>query len=89
MTDLPPEAHKLFLLGRERLELTGVQEVCAFDEETLSLATTLGRLTVKGERMKISVFHRETGDFCAEGKFHAFAYSSKQQKGGRIARLFR
>ncbi len=80
--------HTFSLIDRARLNLTGVREVRAFDEETLLLDTVAGRLTVKGEQLKISAFHRETGDFCAEGKFHAFAYASKTKNRG-LSALFR
>ncbi len=89
MAEIQTERHDLSLNGRAELNLTGVRDVCAFDTETLLLDTVMGRLTVKGEGLKITAFHHETGDFSATGKFHALAYSSTRKEGSRLGRLFR
>ena len=43
-----PTPHKLTLNDRKNLILTGAAEVLSFDENTVSLKTGLGILTIKG-----------------------------------------
>ena len=41
---LPVRAHALELSGRERLSISGVEDVAAFDESTIVLSTSQGEL---------------------------------------------
>ncbi len=75
--------------GRKRLNVSGVKEVCAFDDETIVVDTVLGRMTIKGENMHIENFNSEAGDLAVSGKFHAAVYMSDAQNGGFFSRLFR
>ena len=45
---LPALPHGLRLEGRERLSITGVQDVSGFDECTVLLETGLGELCIRG-----------------------------------------
>lgn len=76
--------------GRKRLNVSGVKQVNSFDEETILLDTALGRMTVKGENMKIESFNTDTGDLTAVGTVHAVVYmAGRDSGGGFISRLFR
>ena len=44
--------HKLTLTERKTLTLTGVTDVISFDENTVLLTTTLGRLEIQGESLR-------------------------------------
>lgn len=76
--------------SRKRLNVSGVKQVNSFDEETILLDTALGRMTVKGENMKIESFNTDTGDLTAAGTVHAVVYmAGRDFGGGFISRLFR
>ena len=76
--------------SRKKLNISGVKQVVSFDDETLLLETELGRMTVKGENLKIESFDTSTGDLLATGTVHAVVYMAGENTGGGfISRLFR
>ncbi len=76
--------------NRKKLNISGVKQVVSFDDETVLLETGLGRMTVKGENLKIDNFNTSTGDLTAIGMIHAVVYmASENAGGGFISRLFR
>ena len=80
----------VILESRKKLNISGVKNVVSFDEETLLLDTTLGRMTVKGEDIKIESFNTSSGDFSAVGTIHAIVYMAGENTGGGfISRLFK
>ena len=81
--------HRITVNERAGLYISGVLEVKGFDDETLVLDTVLGGLTVKGEGLHIISFNTETGDLEAEGKIHALVYTSLNNKGSFLKRVFR
>lgn len=83
-------AQNVIIEGRKRLAVSGVKEVCSFDDETITLQTVLGRMTVKGEGLHIESFNTETGDLAAEGSIHAAVYMADGRNGGGVlSKLFR
>ena len=83
-------AHSFFMEERNRITISGVRDVDSFDEETLILFTDLGEITVKGEKIKVSRFSAETGDFAATGTFHSLSYADRLPKNsGFFARVFK
>ena len=48
--------HNIIVEDRKKMTLTGVKDVLSFDEETVVLDTSLGRLTVKGSGLHIVNF---------------------------------
>lgn len=81
--------HGIVTQGREKLNISGVQGVLSFDDETIMLETSAGRMTVKGEKLHIVSFITETGEFTAEGRLHALAYLAPAGHSGIISKLFR
>lgn len=76
--------------GRKRLNISGVKQVISFDDETVLLDTALGKMTVKGEGVKIESFNTSSGDLAATGTVHAVVYmASENSGGGFISRLFK
>lgn len=66
--------HNLTLVGRERLELDGVQRVENFDDRTVVLDTVMGRLTVRGEGLHIHELNLEEGRLRMTGRVAQLAY---------------
>lgn len=82
----------LSLENREKLVLSGVVEVIAFDEMIIQLDTKLGKLTIKGEGLKMNKLDVQYGDVVILGQVNSIIYSTTQSKSDKesiIARLFR
>ena len=76
--------------SRKKLNVSGVKDVTSFDDETILLETVLGKITIKGEDMRIVNFNNENGELSAVGKFDAVVYMSDQKAtGGFLSRIFR
>ncbi len=80
----------IFLENRSKMTISGVEEVANFNEETITMFTTLGQLTIKGKGMHIVSLNVESGDAEIEGQISALGYSDNlSKKSGILARLFR
>ncbi len=76
--------------SRKKLNVSGVKEVVSFDDETIMLDTSLGKMTIKGEGLHITSFNTETGELGATGKIFAVVYiSDAKVTGGFLSRLFK
>ena len=83
-------AQNVIIENRKKLNLSGVKDVLNFDDETIMLDTTLGRMTIKGEELHIESFNIASGDLTATGKVYAVVYMSNAKTGGGlVSRLFR
>ena len=80
--------HTVSIDNRQRMTLTGVSQVETFDEETVILATDLGKLTIKGEGLKILGLDVDSGRCDVSGHIDGMAYS-EDRSGGFMRRLFR
>lgn len=82
--------HKITLVGREKLEITGVEEVESFDESTIIMSTTLGALIVRGEGLHIETLSLDGGALKVEGMVESLTYEEPHETGGGLfSRLFR
>ena len=86
-------AHKLSLLGRKTLSLTGVKEVISFDAKEVILDTVQGMLLLRGDEMNVTRLLVEKGEVDIEGRILSLNYSEKGNGGGNgesfWSRLFR
>lgn len=87
------KAHKLTMLNRRQMELTGVEDVISFDTKEVLLETTLGVLTIKGEDLKVNRLNIEKGELDIEGAVGSMAYSEVSAYGKKketlIKRMFK
>lgn len=81
--------HKLTLNERKSLTMTGVNEVISFDENTVFLTTTLGRLEIQGENLQLKNLSLEGGQVAVEGDISALYYTQPREKRGFWERLTR
>ena len=89
---LPPAAaHRVELDGRERLIVSGVDDVDRFDENEIVMSTSKGTLVVTGENLHIEKLSLDGGDLKVEGDIDALTYeeSRRERSGGLLARLLR
>lgn len=83
----PAQSHALNLTDRKRLSLSGVEDVEAFDEETVTLSTVLGALTIRGSGLKISRLSLDGGELTVEGRIDALDYAGEKERRGFLGRL--
>lgn len=79
----------IIMESRSKINISGVEDVISFDDETVLLSTSLGKLTVKGDGLHIVSYHTESGELTAEGRIHAAVYMGDAKSGGFINRLFK
>lgn len=81
--------HTLMLDNRKRLVLTGAEDVNGFNEETVSVKTAAGTLTIRGSGLHIDKLNLETGDVTVEGEINSMQYSGRDASRTRLSKLFR
>lgn len=69
----------LVLENREKLSVSGVNDVLSFDDQVVMIDTELGLLTVKGENIKINKLSLDTSEVIVEGEISSLSYSQKTQ----------
>ena len=80
--------HRLILEQRERLVISGVEEVARFDEETIVLTTTMGELEIQGEGLHIEKLSLEGGELHVDGSISALLYeTAPREEPGFLRRL--
>lgn len=84
-----PKSQQLTLSNREKLTVTGVSDVLSFSESLVQLDTNYGRLSVRGDGLKIQRLDVEDGELTCEGKISALEYSRKQEKKSLFETMFR
>ena len=81
----------LILENRNKLSVSGVNDVLSFDDEVVIMETELGLLTVKGENLKINKLSIDTSEVIVEGEINNLSYSERQIKseGGIFGKIFK
>lgn len=88
--DLSGMEHRLTLDGRQRLVVTGVEEVERFDEEEVVMRTAAGVLVVGGASLHIGKLNLDGGELHVDGNIDTLAYedAAGAPSGGLLRRLF-
>ena len=82
-------SHQLTLEGRERLTVSGVEDVERFDESTIVMSTTAGTLVVSGENLHIGKLSLDGGELHVDGQIDSLSYEEQSAgRGGLLGRLF-
>lgn len=81
-------SHTLSMENRDKLSLTGVEDVSGFDESLVVLTTSMGELTVRGEGLHIERIDLESGQLEVRGKVQELSYDERVPKGTLWSRLF-
>ena len=80
--------HKLQLVDRQKLTMSGVTEVVSFDENTVILQTALGTLLIRGQGLQLKNLSLEGGQVAVDGTVTSLSYEEPRQD-GLFRRLFR
>ncbi len=87
MQEIIKENDRLILDGRSKLTLNNVTSVDGFSSQFLRLTVGGDKITVCGEKIKITAYSKSTGNFAAEGRFNEIKYFVK--KDAFVKRIFR
>ena len=86
---MPLSAHRLELTGRERLTVSGVEDVERFDETGVVMSTGAGMLVVTGENLHIGKLSLDGGELHVDGRIDSISYEEGgTERGGFFQRLF-
>jgi len=79
------------LFSRKHLELTGIEEVESFTDNSVVMKSLAGMVSVEGEGLKIECFSTEKGELVIDGKIDSIYYfgSDTGEKRGFFSRLIR
>ena len=83
----------IILENREKLTVTGVQDVLSFDDQIVIVDTQLGLLTVKGEDLRINKLSLDSSEVIVEGQIHNLGYSEdkilSKSSGSLFGKIFK
>lgn len=79
--------HKLSLIGRKTLTLSGVKEVVSFDAKEVILDTVQGVLLLRGDGMNVTRLLVEKGEVDLEGRIDSMVYTERG-KGSKRSESF-
>ena len=82
----------LVLENKEILNVTGVEVVDNFNDDTVVLITTKGKLTIKGEKLNISKLNVEEGKLMVKGIINSLVFSEyegQKEKVSLVKKLFK
>lgn len=85
---VPAKFHSLRLEGREKLSLSGVEDVTGFDESLIVLTTAQGDLNIRGQELHIDRIDLESGALEVRGHIQELSYEEPSRTGGLFSRLF-
>lgn len=76
-------SHSILMENRERVTITGVQDVDSFDEGSVLLVTDLGYITLHGIDLHINKLNLEEGQLVVEGEILGVEYNEHEAMGGK------
>ena len=80
--------HGVEMENRERLSLSGVEDVMGFDETLVVIQTGMGRLSVRGSGLHIGRIDLEAGELELSGKVQELSYDETPVHASLWGRLF-
>lgn len=81
-------SHRLTLVERNKLTVTGVMEVVSFEDTAVVLQTVMGTLVVQGDQLQLKTLSQDGGQVEMEGTVSSLAYEQTRQRGGLLSRFW-
>ena len=76
--------------NREKIKVTGVNDIIGFDETFVDIETELGKLLIRGEGLKIARLSLEQHELVVNGYVYSCEYEdTNKTKNGIVGRIFR
>lgn len=82
------KGHCVTLEGREKAQITGVEDVDCFNGETAVIMSEMGAITITGGDLKVSRLDLDAGSVIIEGRIDSLEYGAAR-KNGFLARVLR
>ena len=84
----PARWHSLSLEGREKLSITGVDDVTGFDEALVVLKTGQGELSIRGRELHVERIDLDSGILELHGQIQDLSYDEPADGRSLWSRLF-
>lgn len=81
--------HRLTLDERQRLTVSGVEEVVSFHEEEVTVRTVKGLLIVRGDGLRVDQLAKTSGELSVSGRVTELSYEETGPERGFLSRLLR
>ena len=81
--------HNVIIEDRERISVSGVEEVDCFDEKQIILRTSKGNLILRGTGLHIDKLSLDTGEMSVTGILTDLGYEETAPGGSLWSRLFK
>lgn len=82
-------SHSILMENRERVTITGVQDVDSFDEASVLFVTDMGYIVLHGMDLHISKLNLEEGQLIVEGEIIGLEYNDHEGLGGKSGGFFK
>ena len=81
----------IFLENRQKITITDVNDIGAFNEEIVHLSTTKGGTIIKGANLKIQKLDLQEGKVIISGTVNSVTYTDKEEKKDKniLGKLFK
>ena len=87
-TTMTAAEHRLELVGRERLTVSGVEDVDRFDETGIVMSTSAGTLVITGEELHIGKLSLDGGELHVDGRIDSVTNEDEgRERRGFLGRL--
>lgn len=87
-TDKQALPHSLSLQDRKKMAVSGVNEVVNFDENQVTITTTMGTLVIRGSSLHVDQLSLDSGELRLTGRIDIVEYDDSVTSGGFLRRLF-
>lgn len=81
--------HNIILEDREKLMVSGVEDVDSFDDRQIVLRTSKGNLILRGSDLHIDKLSLDTGELAVTGLITEMGYEETVTGGSLWSRLFK
>lgn len=83
------EKHMITIDNREKITITDVKSVDAFDEEEICAELSEGGLVVKGKQLHIQLLDLDCGNAIISGEIASVSYTQKKSEKNIIKKLLK
>ena len=81
--------HNIIMENREKLSVSGVEEVESFEDRQIILRTSKGNLILRGSDLHIAKLTLDSGELSVTGLIAELGYEEAAPSGSLWARLFK
>lgn len=86
--DFEKRKHCVSMENREHIEISGVKDVPAFNEEEAQIITDYGDIILKGSNMKLDALDLDSSNVKINGRIIAVIYNEHFEPKGFFKRIF-